>query len=252
MSKQHKSEEPEEVTEVEESVKNRSTGGSRVLGVLKRFRGLVGLIVMLAVIVGVGFLVVRYENQSRLDDAQEQLNQQTETAAPETACFTLPQNLDFTTGNYDYDQVLAYALAHPENTEYTKFVRDFEKSSTIDTESPVYKDLKSKIPTTQGEVQFALQMSPAGVLSLVGETDKKYQQALTEYPADYFESAGMYRLDYQVYVTNDQGQKTNGGASMIVSISNKPGENTLVFPLQKPENGTVDGFAIMNIVPVCK
>lgn len=212
-------------------------------------KGLIGLVVLLGVLIGAGYWVVNHENNARMEDANSAAP--TASANAETKCYTVAENTVFASGYPAWDQLLRYALDHPENVQYQKFVKDYLANGRLDSSDPVYKEILGKVDKDQTTTPV-LQMNPNNELApFEPAKDAQYEQAVTEHPEGAYKS-GMYVLKVNVYETV-AGKKQTKEMTIIVGISQEKGENDIVFSIQKPDNGgTIDGFGVTQILPICK
>lgn len=215
-------------------------------------KGAIGLVVLIGIIVGAAYFVINLENTKRVESGNEAIASGQPTTNSEEQCFTIPANIKFTSGSPVWDQILVYALTNKANNPaYAEFITNYETAGRLDVENATYKEIVEKVDKGSKDIKPYLQIGPDGKLALAPADDpNKYEQALTEHPEGMYKG-GLYLVDVRVYRTTD-GAKESTNETYVVGISEKAGENDIVFPIQNKENSVVDGFDIARLLPICK
>lgn len=210
-------------------------------------KGIIGLVLMIAVLGGMAFAILRYENQARLN-----ANETTQTASPTMTaqqCYTLTERVIFSTGNPHRDAVFAAVIENNADTpELESFLSQYTETWIVDEESDIWKEALSSVSESV-ELRPYLQMDVDGSITVAEESDpEKYLEARLPYPEDVPTSLNFV----QVRLGDDEGGAlTEYTRDYVIATNSADSRYTLVFPVERSENDSHDNIMVDRVTPVC-
>ena len=207
-------------------------------------KGIIGLIVMFAVIFGGGLAIARYENNARTNPEGTESN-----ATPVEQCYTATHNLAFSTGNPTRDAVLAQVIKDNKGSqELDAFIADYQKNKVLDMTHALWKAAEDKVGD-KVELKQYLSMTPSGAISVVDNAKAGYYlEGRLPYP-DSLKTDFMYVKT--ALVDSDTNMTTNETREYIAAVNSNDSRHVLVFAVEKSENDKREGITITQVLPVC-
>lgn len=209
--------------------------------------GLIGLVALITVIIGFAVLVIRYENQARVDAEMTETTQS--TSAPTEQCYTMTESMIFSTGNPKKDATMAKVVTdHADTPELKEFLAFYAENKKIDESSSLWQEAWTATPDTV-DLKPYLRINPSGVITVNDDGDpKNYVEARLPYPENIPTDFNYVQV---ALVDTDKQQISNEVRTYIIATNSGDDRYTLVFPVEKSENDNLDNVVAQQVVPVC-
>lgn len=207
------------------------------------WKGILGFVLLLVVLGGGAFALIRFENSQSIKDAQEQMGGEATSQAAQ--CYTPTDTMPFTTGNPRDDLTLSTIVKdHGDSQEFTEFLNTYRETGVLDTANPLWTEATKKTETVEDiTVRVYLNMDIQGNLTAVEDDGKKYVPIVVETPTEGAEKqwdvAGISK------VTNGEAGAVE--QQIVVAVSG----NTVVIPVENGENSDEQEYGLVSVSPIC-
>lgn len=210
------------------------------------WKGVVGFVLLVVVVIGSIVLVARHENKARTESP----NASASPSALTLSCYALTQPLDFSTGNPRRDAVMAKVITDNKGKPALEaFMSNYTKTKKLDTSSPLWKAADTAVAKSVPARPY-LTVDTSGVISVISEPKdaKNYMTATFPYPTNISPQFTYMKLSFVNTKTKAVAAETR---EAVVAFDPTDERATIVLPIKKSSDASLTSFTITSAVTSC-